>query len=229
MRLLRGEAGAQTGGRRRRRIYDEAERNALVLLWEASDRVCGKRLKASMPVLIEAMERHGHLELAADIRAKLLAMSAATIDRALARVREGLGRRRRRPAAHALRSSIPIRTSADWGDPSPGFVEADLVAHSGPSARGSFIQTLVLTDIATGWTECAPLIVREQTLLSTPALATKARARARRSSGGRPGPLGGSGTKASRPITSSVVTRRPNASVIGSLSSRIQGNKKPWM
>jgi hypothetical protein len=168
MRLLRGEARARTGGGRRRRIYDEAERNALVLLWEASDRVCGKRLKALMPVLIEAMERHGHLvELAADLRAKLLAMSAATIDRALARVREGLGRRRRRPAAHALRSSIPIRTSADWGDPSPGFVEADLVAHSGPSARGSFIQTLVLTDIATGWTECAPLIVREQTLLST--------------------------------------------------------------
>src|SRR5208337_3806972 len=61
------------------------------------------------------------------------------------------------------------------------------------------------------------------------ALATKARARARRSSGGRPGPLGGSGTKASRPITSSVVTTRPNASVIGSLSSRIQGNKKPWI
>src|SRR5208337_400777 len=61
------------------------------------------------------------------------------------------------------------------------------------------------------------------------ALATKARARARRSSGGRPGPRGGSGTKASRPITSSVVTTRPNASVIGSLSSRIQGNKKPWM
>ena len=60
-------------------------------------------------------------------------------------------------------------------------------------------------------------------------LATKARAMARRSSGGRPGPLGGSGTKASRPITSRVVTRRPNASVIGSISSRIEGNKKPWM
>ena len=166
MRLLRGDVGAQIGRRKRRRIYDEAERNALVLLWEASDRVCGKRLKALMPVLIEAMERHGHLELAVEIRAKLLAMSAATIDRALARIREGLGCRRRRPAAHALRSSIPIRTSADWGDPSPGFVEADLVAHSVPSTRGSFIQTLVLTDIATGWTECAPLIVREQTLLS---------------------------------------------------------------
>ena len=46
---------------------------------------------------------------------------------------------------------------------------------------------------------------------------------------GRGGPRaaaapGGSGTKASRPITLSVVTRRPNASVIGSLSSRIHGN-----
>ncbi|MDX0993325.1 ISNCY family transposase, partial [Sinorhizobium medicae] len=61
----------------------------------------------------------------------------------------------------------PIRTSADWDNPAPGFVEADLVAHCGPSARGSFIQTLVLTDIATGWTECAPLLVREQTLLSS--------------------------------------------------------------
>lgn len=94
-------------------------------------------------------------------------MSAATIDRALVQVREELGRKRRRHAAHSLRRSVPIRTSADWNDPAPGFVEADLVAHSGPSARGSFIQTLVLTDIATGWTECAPLIVREQTLLST--------------------------------------------------------------
>ncbi|UWU67977.1 ISNCY family transposase [Bradyrhizobium sp. NC92] len=167
MRLLRGHDGSRTGRRARRRIYGEAERNVLALLWEASDRVCGKRLKALMPMLIEAMERHSHLDLAPEIRGKLLSMSAATIDRALGRIREGLGRQRRRPAAHALRRSIPIRTSADWNDPAPGFVEADLVAHSGPSARGSFVQTLVLTDVATGWTECAPLIVREQTLLST--------------------------------------------------------------
>jgi hypothetical protein len=167
MRLLRTPGGGVTARRARRRIYDEAEQNALVLLWEASDRVCSKRLKAILPVLIEAMERHGHLSLAPELRGKLLAMSAATIDRALRPIREGSGPRRRRPAANALRHSIPIRTSADWGDPAPGHVEADLVAHSGPSARGSFIQTLVLTDVATGWTECAPLLVREQTLLST--------------------------------------------------------------
>lgn len=45
-------------------------------------------------------------------------------------------------------------------------MEANLVAHSGPTAKGSFVQTLTLTDIATGWTECAPLLIREQTLLT---------------------------------------------------------------
>lgn len=69
-------------------------------------------------------------------------------------------------ASSALRRSVPIRTFSDWNDPAPGFVEADLVAHNGPVATGSFVQTLVLTDVATGWTECAPLLVREQNLLS---------------------------------------------------------------
>src|SRR6202051_1410957 len=45
------------------RIYDEAVRQTLTLLWEAADRICGKRLKALLPVLIESMERHGHLRL----------------------------------------------------------------------------------------------------------------------------------------------------------------------
>src|SRR3954465_5766096 len=76
------------------------------------------------------------------------------------------GRTRRRTApSSGVRRSIPVRTFADWQDPPPGFAEADLVAHSCPSASGSFVQTLVLTDIATGWIELAPLLVREQGLL----------------------------------------------------------------
>ena len=167
MRLLReGRPGRRSGPRLARRVYNEAVREALVVLWEASDRVCGKRLKPLLPVLIEAMEQHGHLQLAAEVRAALLRVSAATIDRALRRVREQAGGRpRRRAVPSAVRRSVPVRTFSDWRDPPPGFVEADLVAHSGPTARGSFVQTLVLTDIATGWTECAPLLVREQGLL----------------------------------------------------------------
>jgi hypothetical protein len=95
-------------------------------------------------------------------------MSAATIDRALHEVKgqaRGGPRRRAAPSA-GVRRSVPVRTFADWDDPAPGFMEADLVAHSGPTAEGSFVQTLTLTDIASGWTECAPLLVREQVLLT---------------------------------------------------------------
>ena len=53
------------------------------MVWEASDRICGKRLRPLLPILVEAMERHGHLQLEQEVRTKLLAMSAATIDRAL--------------------------------------------------------------------------------------------------------------------------------------------------
>jgi hypothetical protein len=35
--------------RHRPSLYDEAARGALIVLWEASDRVCGKRLKALLP------------------------------------------------------------------------------------------------------------------------------------------------------------------------------------
>ena len=47
-----------------RRICDEAVREAVIQVWEASDRICGKRLKAALPHLVESMERHGHLDLA---------------------------------------------------------------------------------------------------------------------------------------------------------------------
>ena len=170
MRLLRGGSPVRRGGdpRPSRRVYGEAIRAALVVLWEASDRICGKRLRPLVPILVEAMERHGHLELAPEFRSGLLAMSAATIDRALQETRGQTGARprRRSPPSAAIRRSVAVRTFDGWDDPPPGFVEADLVAHSGPTAKGSFVQTLTLTDIATGWTECAPVLVREQTLLT---------------------------------------------------------------
>jgi hypothetical protein len=88
MRLLRsGGPVAAAGPRPERRVYGEAVRTALLVVWEASDRVCGKRLRAILPVLVEAMERHGHLALDGEVRRLLLAMSAATIDRALRDVR----------------------------------------------------------------------------------------------------------------------------------------------
>jgi hypothetical protein len=60
---------------------------------------------------------------------------------------------------------VPIRTFNDWGNPAPGWVEVDFVAHSGTTVSGSFVQTMVLTDVATGWTECMPVVVREAEMI----------------------------------------------------------------
>src|ERR1700694_5928274 len=73
--------------RQRLRTYDQAFCATLVVLWEASDRVCGKRLHALLPSLVPALERHGHLVLDSSARTKLLGVSAATIDRLLGEAR----------------------------------------------------------------------------------------------------------------------------------------------
>jgi hypothetical protein len=49
-------------------MYDDAVREALILFWDASHRASGKRLRPLMPVLMDALERHGHLQLAAEVR-----------------------------------------------------------------------------------------------------------------------------------------------------------------
>ncbi len=146
-----------------RRTYGAEIRDALVQLWEVADRVCSKRLQPMIAVLLPALERHGRVTLDEATRAKLRRVSAATIDRLLAGVRLVAGSGRRRPAGFgsAVRRSVPIRTFNDWGNPEPGWVEVDFVAHGGTTVSGVFIQTLVLTDIATGWTECIPIVVRE--------------------------------------------------------------------
>jgi hypothetical protein len=69
--------------RQRTRIYNEAVREALTIVWEAADRICGKRLRQVIGGLIDAMERHGHLKLDPAVREGLLSMSAATMDRLL--------------------------------------------------------------------------------------------------------------------------------------------------
>lgn len=167
IRVLAGAENPVEGAVRasRPRLYDEAVLQALIVLWEASDRVCGKRLRPLLPILVTALERHGHLGLEVTLREKVLAMSDATIDRLLRRARGATTAGRRARTKPALRAKIPVRTFADWNDPPPGNMEVDLVAHGGASASGSFVHTLVLTDIASGWTECVPLVVREGTLV----------------------------------------------------------------
>jgi hypothetical protein len=123
----------------------------------------GEAICPFLPTLVEALERHEHLHLTEECRRQLLSMSAATADRLLRSQRKlgqhGLSTTR---AGTLLKQQIPIRTFEEWKETRPGFLEADLVAHCGIQAEGGYLYTLTLTDVATGWTECLPLLYRSQ-------------------------------------------------------------------
>lgn len=169
IRLLNGDPAPTRSRPGRNRVYDEAVKGALVVLWEASDRLCGKRLKALIPTLIAAMEQHGHLDLDPTVKERLLRISAATIDRLLNDTRKHIEGKRRRNSGIglAIRRAVPVRTFGDWNDPPPGFFEMDMVEHCGGSkTNGTFVHTLVLTDIASAWTECIAMPMRNQSLIA---------------------------------------------------------------
>ncbi|WP_322796066.1 transposase family protein [Tepidiforma sp.] len=139
--------------------YGPEVTEALVAVWEAADRMCGKLLVAVMPVLVDGLERHGELRLSPDVRAALLSMSASTIDRRLRRRRWWLGRQPRRASSPAsgVKAQVPLRTWSEWQGVRPGCVQADLVLHCGERTEGFFLTTLTVVDVATGWIALQPV------------------------------------------------------------------------
>lgn len=161
--LNHAEEVQQTLQRPRPRKSGPEVQHALFLVWQAANRMCATRLMPFLPTLVEALERHEHLHLTEECRTQLLSMSAATADRLL-RSQRTLGQRgiSTTRAGTLLKQQIPIRTFQEWHETRPGFLEADLVAHCGTDIEGGYLYTLTLTDRATGWTECLPLLLRSQ-------------------------------------------------------------------
>ena len=160
IRLL-NRANQLTPGKRRgrRRKYGSGVVEALKAVWEASDRLCSKRLKPFMPEMVKTLRRHGEQRIDASLEAELCIISASTMDRLLRPYRKFGGRKpfsTTRPGS-LLKNAIPIRTFADWKEDRPGFMETDLVAHCGESTEGFYLNTLCAVDIASGWTECLPV------------------------------------------------------------------------
>ena len=59
IRVLCREPGPSRTKPGPQRRYDDEVRAAMITLWEACDRICGKRLKALIPTLIDSMTWHG--------------------------------------------------------------------------------------------------------------------------------------------------------------------------
>ena len=145
IRLIRHSNQTRTGNRRgRSRQYGAAVARALRLAWEATDRLCSKRLHPFLPELTAILRRHGDSTMTAEIEAQLCQISPSTIDRLLRPYRQLGGRRpltTTKPGS-LLKNSIPIRTFADWQEDCPGFLEVDLVSHCGESTEGFYLRLM---------------------------------------------------------------------------------------
>jgi hypothetical protein len=131
---------------------DEQLLLALKRTWLATDQMCGKKLKAALPLWLPWYDTEFE-PLAPPVSQKLLAASPATLDRLLRplKCQHPKARGSTKPGT-LLKNQIPVKTH-NWDVAQPGYFEADTVAHCGNSLAGDFIYSLTFTDIYSGWTE----------------------------------------------------------------------------
>lgn len=154
--LLSGKRGHVNHPIRRSRslIYTGEDAANLEKLSNLFDNVCSKRLVPAIRENLPRLKEDGDIQISDGSYERLLRISPATVDRLLVRHhRRGVKPRHGTKPGTLLKSKIPIRTFADWDEKRVGFLEIDLVDHSGGVERGEFAQTLDATDILSGWTE----------------------------------------------------------------------------
>src|SRR3984893_14089114 len=147
----------------RRRRYGKAFQADLAVLWEAAGYICAGRLHPFLPDLLPLLEKHRQLSPAPETRVLLLAASTSTISRNLVQLRQEVRwpRRSLRPPSR-LQGEVPIRVRHWRQEGRPGYLEVDLVSHSGRWAIGEWIYTLSATDLETGWSELVPVMTKSQ-------------------------------------------------------------------
>jgi hypothetical protein len=147
--------------RRRSKKYGYQVLEVVEKVWKAANYPWSLRLKEILRLWLPWIKKR--YRITPEIEAKLLSISPSTIDRALKDKKIKLKRRlygRTKPGT-LLRHKIPVRTDT-WDVTHPGFLEADLVSHSGESSFGEFIFSLNLTDILSGWVETQAVMGKGQ-------------------------------------------------------------------
>ena len=141
--------------------YSARTLTVLAAVWKAAGYPWSLRLKALLPLWLPWIRQHFRVTL--QVEQELLAISPRQIDRRLAPHKTRIRHRlygRTKPGT-LLKHQIPIRTT-HWQVTEPGWVEVDLVSHSGDSARGEFIFSLNVTDMLTGWVETRAVMGKGQ-------------------------------------------------------------------
>src|ERR1019366_10702930 len=155
IRILQAKHHYRSGSRKRYRKYESAFLSLVIKLWEILDYPCGTRLKPQLVPLAESLVRAKEIAVSEDELRQLRAVSAKTLDRRLKREREIRRLHRNRGMTRhgsLVKSAIPIRIT-DWDTKDIGFMEMDTVAHNGGDPSGTFVYSLDMVEIATGWSE----------------------------------------------------------------------------
>src|ERR1700677_730165 len=127
--------------------YDSEVIKELVELWRLMDQMCSKNMKVALPEWLPFYKRPDER-----VRALLLKISASTIDRALKPYRHAFRRGLSSTKPSLIKNRIPIEL-LDHETKEPGFMEGDTVAHCGDTLLGTYINSLTMTDLWSGWTE----------------------------------------------------------------------------
>lgn len=164
--LLKGELQRRRRRRERGRKYGAKVDDALRVMYEVWDGICAERLTPNLVWMAERLAAHGEMRVDEELLRELGEISISTVERRLRKLRQDeprLPRRRPRREKAILRDVPMVRLA--WDTVTPGYLEADLVHHSGPSTRDVYMCTLQLIDVKTGWSERRALLGRGQLVM----------------------------------------------------------------
>jgi hypothetical protein len=148
---------------RRKRSYGAEVQDVVSVVWESLDYICAERLTPALLETAQHLSRFGEVRLTPEVEAQLASISRATVARMLGRLRQYHPKLPRKgpSKANKLLARVPVgRISWDTAD--PGHFETDLVHHCGGAPVGTYVHTLQLIDIATGWSERAAVYGRSE-------------------------------------------------------------------
>ena len=141
-----------------RHSYSSETREWFIRLWNSMGRMSARKMKAALPKWLPYYDGG---KIPKEIHTELLRMGTTTMDTILRPIRAQQSRKQNTGTWKAkIRTEFPLRPLGLKID-SPGVAEVDTVMHCGDSASGVFANTVTMTDIHTGWTECVAILGKE--------------------------------------------------------------------
>ena len=144
--------------RQKEKKYNQPVIDALLVIWRASNEICGERLHPFIPEMLNKLIECHEINVTEEVYLKLHQISCGTVKKIITyKKRVSLIKigGTTKPGS-LLKHQIAIRYGR-WTDTNPGWCETDTVAHCGVDASGEFICSLDVIDICSGWSEQAAI------------------------------------------------------------------------